>query len=212
MSSVAEFRITLRENGPYLVEGMPPLFDAAGESTETKETFALCRCGGSSTKPFCDGTHRTNDFDGTEAADRSPIGSRRKAYRAEGVTVFDDRSVCAHAGYCTDGLAAVFSSKQTPWIDPSRAPAEEIVRVVSRCPSGALAYALGDSDEPVVDRGEPGISASADGPYMVRGRVTLVSTDGTRYEARSPYTLCRCGGSKSKPFCDGTHWHIGFKA
>ena len=209
---MSDLKITVLANGPYMVDGQPPLLDPAGDPIEAKERYFLCRCGGSSNKPFCNGTHNTNGFDGTEVADRSPIGSRRKAYRGDGVTIFDDRSVCAHAGFCTDRLPTVWNSKQSPWIAATGAPADEIVATVSACPSGALAYALGDSDDPVVAAGEPRIEPMADGPYVVRGGILLASPDETPYEARTPYTLCRCGASKNKPFCDGTHSDIGFRA
>ena len=134
------------------------------------------------------------------------------AYRGDGITVFDDRSICAHAGCCSDGLPQVFSTKRSPWIDASAAGVEELVRVIRQCPSGALAYALDGTDDQVTATGESGIQAWTDGPYVVRGGVSLVSADGTPYEAREPYSLCRCGASKNKPFCDGSHSDIGFTA
>jgi len=147
----ASVRITVSENGPYLVEGGVAIEDAEGRTVEPKnpDSYALCRCGGSQNKPFCDGTHRKNGFVGTEVADRGPIARRRVAYRGASVTIFDDRSICSHAGHCTDRLAAVFRSKRDPWIDPDGATVEEVVAAVRRCPSGALAYALGHAAEPV---------------------------------------------------------------
>ena len=205
-------RITILENGPYLVRGGIPLTDAAGTRLQAKEPYALCRCGGSSSKPFCDGTHKRNGFVGEEAADRGPIAARRIAYRASGIVVYDDRSVCSHAGHCTEGLPAVFRSKADPWIDPGGATVEEIVEAVRRCPSGALSYALGDSAEPAEESRSLGITASKDGPYHVAGGVPLLSAGGAPYELRQRYALCRCGHSRNKPFCDGAHWKVGFKA
>ncbi len=209
---MTELTITVLENGPYMVDGMPTLRAANGEALETKERYFLCRCGGSSNKPFCNGTHNTNGFDGTEVADRSQVALRRVAYRGNGITVFDDRSICAHAGCCSDGLPQVFSTKRSPWIDASAAGVEELVRVIRQCPSGALAYAFDGTEDQVTATGESGIQAWTDGPYVVRGGVSLVSADGTAYEAREPYSLCRCGASKNKPFCDGSHSDIGFTA
>jgi len=51
--------IKVRDNGPYVVSGQVKLIDAEGNEFETKATFSLCRCGQSSNKPFCDGTHKT---------------------------------------------------------------------------------------------------------------------------------------------------------
>jgi CDGSH-type Zn-finger protein/ferredoxin len=210
----AALRITVSENGPYLVEGRVAIVDAEGRAVEPRnpESFALCRCGGSQNKPFCDGTHRKNGFVGTEVADRGPIAARRIVYRGAGVTVFDDRSICSHVGYCTDRLPAVFRSKRDPWIEPDAASVDEVVAAVRRCPSGALAYAVGHADVPVEEPEDVIVMPSRDGPYFVRGRLELVSPDGTGYERRPHYTLCRCGGSKNKPFCDGTHWYKGFRA
>jgi CDGSH-type Zn-finger protein len=65
-TDVAAVRIKVRENGPLLVTGPVELFDHEGNPFPTEgPNIALCRCGGSARKPFCDGTHRGNGFDGT---------------------------------------------------------------------------------------------------------------------------------------------------
>lgn len=206
--------IVVRRNGPYLVRGACRLVKAGGaESIE--ERMVLCRCGQSANKPFCDSTHARIGFDGTEVADRGPIGARRVAYRGQGVTIYDDRSVCAQSGRCSDTLAKVFKYGEEPWIDPLGATAQEIARTVALCPSGALTVALdsatGSASAPAAAAGPPCITALKDGPLMVEGAIALASPDGTAYEARPRYTLCRCGQSKNKPFCDGSHYNVGFK-
>jgi hypothetical protein len=55
-------------------------------------------------------------------------------------------------------------------------------------------------------------SEECSGPLWLRGGIPVVSADGTPYEVRNRQTLCRCGGSANKPFCDGTHITIKFKA
>jgi CDGSH-type Zn-finger protein len=60
--------ITPTDNGPYVVQGTVTLLDAEGNQYEVTDTIALCRCGRSSTKPFCDGTHETLDFEATQRA------------------------------------------------------------------------------------------------------------------------------------------------
>ncbi|MBI4082075.1 MAG: CDGSH iron-sulfur domain-containing protein [Candidatus Lambdaproteobacteria bacterium] len=206
--------ITVRHNGPYLVRGACRLVTAGGAATGD-ERMALCRCGQSANKPFCDSTHKRIGFDGTEVADRGPIAARRIAYRGQGVTIFDDRSVCAHAGACSDTLAKVFKYGEEPWIDPLGASAQEIARTVALCPSGALTVDLdsagGSAGEPAAAAGPPCITALKDGPLRVEGAIPLASPDGAAYEARPRYTLCRCGRSKNKPFCDGSHHAAGFK-
>lgn len=71
---MAEVTITPRDNGPYLVKGPVTIVDAEGRSFDTKgrETIALCRCGGSSTKPFCDGTHAKIGFSAVTRAPAAP--------------------------------------------------------------------------------------------------------------------------------------------
>ncbi len=201
-------RLRVNHGGNYRVDGNVPLKDHKGNAIETDASYWLCRCGGSATKPFCDGTHKTNNFNGQEFASKQPIAERRAAFAGAGVTIYDDRPVCSHAGFCTDHLKEVFKLKQEPWIDPRGSSKQAIIDQVRRCPSGALSYGT-DSGEPVEEAQEPGITVSEDGPYWVRG-VPVRSGDGDTYEPRERQTLCRCGGSRNKPFCDGTHWYIGF--
>jgi len=210
MSDDGAVSINVMENGPYVLEGAVEVRDARGEAVSEGDKAFLCRCGRSSNKPFCDGTHNKVDFDGTETADRGPISERRDAYEAAEVTILDDRSVCAHIGECTDGLPAVWKLGVEPWIDQNAAPANEIKATVKKCPSGALAYAEPGSSETVEEQMSPAVKASVNGPYFVRGGIPVMGSDGQAYEVRNRQALCRCGGSSNKPFCDGTHWK-GFK-
>jgi len=199
--------ITCSPNGPYIIRGLATLGNSRGEPLETKAVVALCRCGGSANKPYCDGTHKTNGF-----SDASPGGgktSRRLTYRGKVITVHDDRSICAHAGHCTDGLPAVFDSESQPWITPDNATLEEIAAVVRRCPSGALTYSIGEvpQEESVAT---PAIEVTKNGPYAVTGGCELLNVPMALGAPVARYTLCRCGASKNKPFCDGSHWDAGF--
>ena len=203
--------IRVTRDGPYRVEGQVTVTDASGHVVCEEGTRYLCRCGGSRHKPLCDGTHGKNGFGGTETADHDRIEDRREALPGRGITIYDDRSRCAHIGRCTDGLPEVFRLGQEPWIDADAASAEKISSVVRRCPSGALAYAMGDDPEPIEERAEPEIIALPDASLRIRGAIPVVSADGEPYEIRARQTLCRCGHSKNKPFCDGTHWSVGFR-
>jgi CDGSH-type Zn-finger protein len=203
--------IVVTEHGPYMVEGRVEVVNAEGQVVSAEGKVFLCRCGGSQNKPFCDGTHAKTGFSGTEVADRGAIAQRQEAYTGDGITIYDDRSVCAHIGECTDGLPSVWKLGTEPWIDAHGASAERIAEVVMRCPSGALSYSLGDHPATIEEDAQTAVVASKNGPYYVRGGIQVTSSDGVNYERRSRQALCRCGGSKNKPFCDGTHWQIGFK-
>ena len=200
--------IECKDNGPYIVKGLDGLTDAAGGGIAGKPVMALCRCGGSANKPFCDGTHTKNGFSGARASDGS--NDRRDSYAGKAVTIHDNRAICAHAGICTDRLAAVWRMGEEPWIDPDGGTAEAIVEVVHACPSGALNYSI-DGGEAAAPEHDPAILVAKDGPYHVTGGIELIDAPLGEGAARSHYALCRCGASKNKPFCDGSHWNVGFK-
>ncbi len=195
-------------DGPYVVKNPPPLKNSKGEAIPTKAVAALCRCGRSDNKPFCDGTHKKVGF----SAERITDGSANKQdhYQGKKITINDNRGVCAHAARCTDNLKPVFKYGEEPWIDPDGAEADAIINTVKQCPSGALSYTVDGVEHASFDR-EPGIAIAKNGPYLVAGGVELKdAVAGQTPQTAEHYTLCRCGGSKNKPFCDGTHWN-GFK-
>ncbi|MEE9288951.1 MAG: (4Fe-4S)-binding protein, partial [Bacteroidota bacterium] len=137
------------------------------------------------------------------------VEDKRENYAGEHISIHDNRGVCAHAGRCTDGLSSVFRLKQEPWIDPKGASRDEIIATVRRCPSGALSYSV-DGVEYRDREGEPAIFVSPNGPYVVTGGPDLLDTTRGKGASTEHFTLCRCGGSKNKPFCDGTHWYKKF--
>ncbi len=197
--------IELKPNGPFRVFNVENLVNARGEVLPTKPAYSLCRCGNSKTKPFCDGTHKTVPFDGSRQTDGSK--DRRESYRHGRLTVFDNRGICSHAAHCTDDLPSVFLLRQEPWIDPAGTDEARIITQVKRCPSGALSYAM-DGVEPRDQEQPPQILASKNGPLQVTGRIELRVEESAwgQGASREHYTLCRCGRSKNKPFCDGSHW------
>jgi CDGSH-type Zn-finger protein/ferredoxin len=199
--------IECSQNGPYLVRNLQNLRNSKAESIPTKPVIALCRCGGSAKKPFCDGTHSKLGFSSQKVAEGTR--DKRQNYVGKGVTIHDNRSICSHAGFCTDRLASVFRMKTEPWIDPDGARIEEIIEAVKRCPSGALSYSIEGVEHRDQDR-DPMITVSKDGPYLVTGGVELEDESRAEGASEEHYTLCRCGASKNKPFCDGTHWYVKF--
>lgn len=200
--------ITCSPNGPYVVRGLTDLRNSRGEPLGVKPVLALCRCGGSANKPYCDGTHKHNGF--SDARTGSGSGQTRETYSGTQITIRDDRSICAHAGYCTDTLAAVFNPEARPWINPDKATVEEIVALARRCPSGAITYAINGVEGPE-GADAAAIEITKDGPYAVTGASELVNATQAADAPANRMTLCRCGASKNKPFCDGSHWEMGFK-
>ena len=207
-------RIACLPNGPYYLlddagpSPVPALRRDSGEACSTVRGVALCRCGGSKNKPFCDGTHSTNGFRDKNLADASK--NHRDTYAGKRITIFDNRALCAHAGYCTDGLKEVFKEEGTPWIDPEGAAVEKVIATIERCPSGALSYAIDGREAKPVNR-PPAVVVTTNGPYAVSGGVELMNVPFGDGASREHYTLCRCGASKNKPFCDGTHWTVEFR-
>ena len=200
--------ITPLKDGPLRVEGLTRFTNSRGEAIETKNVIALCRCGSSKNKPFCDGTHKAIAWEDAKDSDRVP--DRMDTYQGHEHIILDNRGICSHAGYCTSGLPAVWRTGVEPWIDPDGAPADEAQRVIRRCPSGALSYRQdGTTHNAFSDTRE--IQVSKDGPYRIRGGVVLDDSTFGEGASREHYALCRCGKSRNKPFCDGTHWYAGFK-
>jgi CDGSH-type Zn-finger protein len=214
-------RILVAENGPYYASAVTltvraPVLNEHGEAVDwkggevlpTRPTHVLCRCGESGNKPYCDGTHRKAGFDGRCTADRAPGATRRKAYEGAGVTMTDDESLCAGYAFCDPHGGVWREIAQTA--DP--VVKQRLQRQIADCPSGRLQYSLAHSSAPVEQHYEPTIAAIPDGPLWVLGGVPVEATDGFTYELRNRQLLCRCGASLNKPFCDGSHRRVGFKA
>jgi len=195
-------------NGPFLVKNLKDFRNSRGDAIKTKLVMALCRCGGSSNKPFCDGTHQKIGFSSDKSDDRVP--DKLDTHVGKKITIHDNRGVCAHARFCTDNSPAVFNVKNEPWIDPDADDPEKTARTIRMCPSGALSYTKDGVLHKDRDR-EPAITVSKNGPYYVVGDIESKDPTGSKPESKEHYTLCRCGASKNKPFCNGAHWDINFK-
>ncbi len=115
---------------------------------------------------------------------------------------------CIHARFCVTGAPAVFlANVQGPWIHPDAMDTERLADIAHACPSGAIQYRRRDGRP---DEAAPPVNLAAvreNGPYAVRGALRLDGVD-AGYRA----TLCRCGASKNKPYCDGSHHAIDFTA
>lgn len=219
-------KIKVTKNGPYLVNSPAPFHektivtDAEGRSidwavtkTFTKsETYALCRCGASSKKPFCDGTHQKIGFDGTETADRASYESQAELFRGPRLSLSDEENLCAFARFCDPNGRVWNEVAQTD----DQAVAAVFTPQVNKCPAGRLVAWDNATGQALEERRAPQISVTQDpaqdcsGPIWVEGGIAIVAADGTTYEERNRVTLCRCGQSSNKPFCDGAHASVKF--
>jgi len=204
-ASAAGPAIQPRDGGPLVASALPRLTGSDGSELPPKPVAALCRCGASKNKPYCDGSHARIGFDSRPSDDRTK--DEVLVYEGEEIAVHYNRLLCSHAAECGTRLKAAFDSSRSPWIVVDNATPDEIKEVVHACPSGALRYAMpGEAPQHSVS-GASGITVEKNGPLRVLG-VPIV--DIPRAEGASPdkFVLCRCGASKNKPFCDGSHYDI----
>jgi len=224
MSDAPHIKVT--KDGPYLVYGSVHVTLEAigtndeggswewehGRSIKVEERSALCRCGASSNKPFCDGTHKAINFDGTETAPHEPFAKQAIVTRGPGTTLEDAERLCAFARFCDNAGTIWTLIEQTNDADTRRIVAHE----ATHCPSGRLVVRDEQTGNVLEPEFEPTISLIEDpaqncsGPIWVRGGIRIEAADGTSYEVRNRVTLCRCGASQNKPFCDGQHADVGF--
>jgi CDGSH-type Zn-finger protein len=211
-------KIKIVRNGPYIVSGGVPLRESVitpkGDGYEYKpgrplpqaETYALCRCGRTTTPPFCDGSHQSACFDGTETASRESYHKRAAILIGGGLDMLDDGR-CAFARFCHRDAGDAWELTEDS--DSLQSRAEAII-AASECPSGRLTAVEKDGAEHEPDH-EPAIEILQDpeehvsAGIFVKGGIPIESSDGAPYEVRNRVVLCRCGKSLDKPFCDAQH-------
>ncbi|MEA5002238.1 MAG: CDGSH iron-sulfur domain-containing protein [Christensenella sp.] len=212
-------RIRILKDGPYEVSGGVPLkkmvigANEQGDSThwiegeyiKTGQTYRLCRCGQSKHMPFCDGSH-AHGFDGTQTADCGPYEEAAIRYQGDGMELLDQEELCAVARFC-DVAGSIWN------LINDKDNLEIAVQQACDCPSGRLTIITDDGTR-VEPELEPEIALICDepegkmGPIWVRGGIEIELEDGTIYEKRNRVTLCRCGQSQNKPFCDAMHMEL----
>lgn len=213
--------IKIMKNGPYLVSNKIPLLqlkirtDEDGfpyEWIESKkypeqEEYALCRCGNSQNKPYCDGSHEKSHFDGTESANKELYSDSAVKVEGPDLVLTDNYGLCDHAGFCNrkGGITENVLHSDDP-------EAKNIaIQIASNCNSGRFVVYDKETGTPIETDFEQSIAVTEEpekgvsGPLWVRGGIQIESSDGTLYEIRNRATLCRCGKSSNKPYCDGTH-------
>ena len=217
-------KITVVKNGPYLVTGNVPLEQeiavtdvifpvrwVGGEKYPAKTQYTLCRCGKSSKMPYCDASHVKLSFDGTETANNLSFELRAEKVTGPGIDLADVVELCSGARFCDVGGGTWELTKKSD--DP--AAKQKVLQQTFDCPSGRLVAIDKGTGKPIEPPFEESISVTEDqvsgisGPLWVKGGIPVESSDGTIYEIRNRVTLCRCGRSANKPFCDGTHMQKG---
>ena len=226
---MARPRIRILKDGPYLVSGSVPLLRSAIRTDDRGfsvgyteavpvpdpgETYALCRCGRSGHKPFCDGTHAATGFVGPETADRRPYMEQASFTRGPAVDLADVLSLCAGARHCSIAEGDTWGLTEASDDPASR---DAAVRTAQLCPAGRLVPLDKATGQPIEPVHEPSVVLLEDpelelsGPIWVRGGIPVESSDGTEYEVRNRVTLCRCGASRIFPFCDSNHLSTKFR-
>ncbi|UCC72143.1 MAG: CDGSH iron-sulfur domain-containing protein [Gemmatimonadota bacterium] len=139
------------------------------------------------------------------------MSGKIRKYEGQDIVVKYDAQRCIHAEECVKGLPEVFARGRRPWVDADAASADEVAEVVVRCPTGALWFERRDGGMAETPLRESTAEVSADGPVNLKGDIAVVSATGESVLEATRISLCRCGASKNKPFCDGSHSEIGFQ-
>jgi CDGSH-type Zn-finger protein/uncharacterized Fe-S cluster protein YjdI len=126
-------------------------------------------------------------------------------YEGAAVDASWDNRLCIHVSECTRAKGGVFESGRDPWGDPDQAEVDVVVDVVERCPSGALTYARKDGGPAETPADENLVMVANSGPLYARGDLRIDGAPDDMPGVGFRAALCRCGLSKTKPFCDNSH-------
>jgi len=212
-------KIKVTKNGPYIVTGGIPLIKMVIETDEEghslswrevetyppRESYALCRCGQSSKKPYCDGSHVLKKFIGEEIAEKIPYLETVRNIVGPELKLTDRRDLCVGAAFCVRAGNIWNLTVNSDNLEYRQTAIEQ----ASNCPSGRLVV-WDNNNSPIEPDLKPSIAVTEDqdgvaGPLWVRGGIEIESEDGYIYEKRNRVTLCQCGKSKNKPYCDISH-------
>ncbi len=138
--------------------------------------------------------------------------SKLHGYDGAGIRITYDAGRCIHAAECVRGLPTVFDTARRPWIDADGASPDEIAAVIRKCPTGALQFERLDGGEPEIPAARNEITVAPDGPLYLSGDLELMDAERRVFTRETRAALCRCGASKNKPWCDGSHAKVGFGA
>lgn len=219
-------KVTVTKNGPYLVSGNIPLsktisiVGSEGEPEEwqqgkqypKQEKYALCSCGKSQNKPYCDGTHSNIGFNGKETASKKKYSDQCEIITGPDLDLTDVQNFCSSARFCQLAGGTWHNVERSDDLNARKIA----IKTSCNCPSGRLVTWDKKTKAPFETKFDPSIEIIEDpqkkvsGPIWVKGGIELESADGSKYESRNRMTLCRCGKSNNKPLCDGSHINVRF--
>lgn len=223
------YYVEIMENGPYVLHGSPKIVqlfimpDAQGISIAYKEgkeftskdKVKLCRCGLSKSKPYCDGTHKQAQEYGVDLRERAtfdPELATAQEIKGPVVSLTDDEKLCAFARFC-DNEKRIWNQVE----DASTESVELSIQMAHHCPGGRL-IVWDKNNKPIEKDNLPpvlglieDVANGCSGPIALWGGIPVKSVKERFYEVRNRQTLCRCGQSSNKPFCDGTHASMKFQ-
>lgn len=219
-------KVIITKKGPYLVSGNVPLskttsiVGSEGEPEEwqqgkqypKQEQYALCSCGKSQNKPYCDGTHIKTGFNGKETANKKRHEDQAEIIYGPKLDLSDAKKFCSNARFCQLSGGTWHNVERSDDLNARKIA----IRTACNCPSGRLIAWDKKTKKPFEKKFQPSIEIIEDpqievsGPIWLKGGIELESSDGTKYETRNRMTLCRCGNFNNKPFCDGSHINARF--
>lgn len=143
---------------------------------------------------------------------------KERQYTNGEITIVWKPGLCTHIAYCFTELPQVFDPGDRPWIKPHGADTDTIIKQVKRCPTGALTYFYNNKmnqtmeEQNKTNEQEPlRVEIIPGGPALIKGKGVLTDKDGKEKLFEEPIAICRCGKSKSKPYCDGSHFAHPFE-
>ncbi|NNC95535.1 MAG: hypothetical protein HKN92_08230 [Chitinophagales bacterium] len=131
----------------------------------------------------------------------------KKDYQKEELTIHWNPGICIHSGNCVKHLNSVFNPQKRPWIDVDGASKQEIMDAIDKCPSGALDYSH-DVSEVSIEDPQVSVTIVHNGPARVKGTVRFINRNGDEETKEGIFSICRCGKTGKKPFCDGSHKNL----
>lgn len=138
-----------------------------------------------------------------------------KEYSNGELTVVWKPKACIHSKECIHALPNVYKPEEKPWITPENATTQELKDQIAKCPSGALSYYMNKDGNKEMDKEkenmETKVEVKENGPLLVHGNIKVKDKSGNEEAKKRITAFCRCGSSKNKPYCDGTHNEIKFQ-